>query len=301
MDEEHLSMIKAVIDLGTNTFNLLIADSSIKEFKTLHVGKDAVMLGMGGINEGRIAEDAMKRAITTLRRFKTKCDEFSAEKIIAIGTSALRSAENASVLIEKVKKELGIEIQIIDGEQEARFIYQGTKFGYDFSVPSVIMDIGGGSTEYIAATTEGIERLTSLNIGVSRVFQFLGKPKQFDSNSQSKVISFFEKNEDDFFRKTNMETLVGASGSFETFYEMMYKEKFVGNRADKLELNALQDVLSWTINSTLEERLENEWIVPIRKEMLPIAALKIRWTIEKLGIKSVYVSPFSLKEGALTE
>ncbi|MCH2224194.1 MAG: hypothetical protein MK066_05440 [Crocinitomicaceae bacterium] len=294
-------MRKAIIDLGTNTFNLLIADPSSSELNTLHVEKEAVMLGMGGINEGILTLDAINRAFNSLKRFKARCSLFSVEKIIAIGTSALRSAKNAKVLLERVKKELGIDIQIIDGDQEARFIYQGTKWGYDFSKSSVIMDIGGGSTEYIIANRKGIERLTSLDIGVSRVFQSLGKPKEFDANSQLKVISFLKKNESNFFLKAEVDILVGASGSFETFYEMIYQKRFDSVRAEELELSTFIEVLEWTINSTLEERLKNDWIVPMRKEMLPIAALKVRWTMEKLGIKKVYVSPFSLKEGVLME
>jgi exopolyphosphatase/guanosine-5'-triphosphate,3'-diphosphate pyrophosphatase len=94
--------------------------------------------------------------------------------------------------------------------------------------------------------------------------------------------------------------LIGASGSFETFYELIYNECFPSKlKAMELSLPHLMQHLNHIIASTQEERDRNEWIVPIRKKMAPIAAVKTKWIINKLGIERTFVSPCALKEGAL--
>src|SRR5690606_9906849 len=90
---------KAVIDLGTNTFNLLIAEIGGNQLNYIYSEKVPVLLGMGGINEGFIAEDAMERAKLALTQFKLKCEEKNVELIQGIGTSALRGAKNANELV----------------------------------------------------------------------------------------------------------------------------------------------------------------------------------------------------------
>lgn len=136
---------KAVIDLGTNTFNLLIVDLQKTGFTLVHTKKEGVALGMGGINDGILAEEAFKRGVAALKRFKSKCESFEVSEIKAFGTSALRSAKNAADFIVEAGK-LGIKIEIISGLREAEMIYKGVKWSYNFSQPGVIMDIGGGST-----------------------------------------------------------------------------------------------------------------------------------------------------------
>jgi exopolyphosphatase/guanosine-5'-triphosphate,3'-diphosphate pyrophosphatase len=164
-------MRKAVIDLGTNTFNLAIAEVENNTINLLHAEKEGVAIGMGGINDKLLSEDAIQRAITCLERFKSRCDDLQVAKIEAIGTSAIRDASNKQTFLKSVKDATGIEIDVINGIQEANLIYQGIAYTYNFVSPSLIMDIGGGSTEFIAANANGIKDLISLNIGVSRIFQ----------------------------------------------------------------------------------------------------------------------------------
>ena len=91
---------KAVIDLGTNTFNLLIAEIDRDKLDYIYSEKVPVLLGMGGINEGFIADDAMERAKCALNQFKLKCQEKNVDLIQGVGTSALRGATNALELVD---------------------------------------------------------------------------------------------------------------------------------------------------------------------------------------------------------
>lgn len=293
-------MRKAVIDLGTNTFNLLIADVEGHSFKIVHSEKEGVALGMGGINKNFLAPEAYKRGINTLTHFKQVCSDHQVNEIRGIGTSALRDASNSADFINEVKKYLDIDIEIISGDREAELIYKGVKWTHPFKDPAVIMDIGGGSTEFIFADENGINDLISLNIGVSRIYQQFTFSDPLSPSDIENIERYLEQKACGFFSEKQEHILIGASGSFETFYELIHNERFPSELdAIELSFDFLMECLEEIIASTLEERDANDWIIPIRKRMAPIAAVKTRWVINQLDIKRVFISPCSLKEGAL--
>ena len=293
-------MIKAVIDLGTNTFNILIARIEDNFFEILWSGKEGVSLGMGGVNEKIIAPDAFQRGLETMERFKQFCDDWKVVQINAIGTSALRDALNSLDFIEKVKKLTGIEIKIISGEIEAELIYKGVNLTYKFKEPAMIMDIGGGSTEFIFADENGIFDLISLNIGVSRMYQEFQTSDPLTKEDENNIEKWLETKANGFFDNKQIDIIIGASGTFETFYELIHDTDFPSKRnALELQREELDNCLDVIIRSTQAERDTNDRIIPIRKKMAPIAAVKTRWVLNKLLVKKIVISPFSLKEGAL--
>jgi len=295
-------MKRAVIDLGTNTFNLLIAEVVGDSLNILFKTKEGVLLGMGGINDGILAQDAIDRALTALSRFKkiTKEQGISSSNIRAIGTSALRAASNSEEFIQLVADKFEIKVEVISGDEEAILIYQGVKCSYDFRSPAVIMDIGGGSTEFIMATSDGLTDIASLEIGVSRIFQKLNNPNSYRSTEMDSIYSFMNSIELDQLGHFTCDTLIGASGSFETFYEMINRKDFLASsNVVELNLEELHIQIDWAISSTIDERMNHPWIIPIRKKMLPIAAAQIKWALDKLGTKRVLLSSYSLKEGGM--
>ncbi len=295
-------MKTAVIDLGTNTFNLLIADVMDSKFTVIHSEKEGVALGMGGINSNIISPEAFDRGIRALRHFNFMCIHHKVEVINAFGTSALRDATNSDLFIKQIKDELGISVNIISGEKEADLIYKGVLWSYDFRNPGVIMDIGGGSTEFIFANKEGITDLVSLNIGVSRIFQELKLSDPLTDQDILSITNWLDNKADGFFDGKQEELLIGASGSFETFYELIYSQPFPDKlKCSEIPMKTLNHMIDWVIFSTQQDRDTNEFIIPIRKKMAPIAAVKTKWVIEKLGISRTMISRCSLKEGALRE
>ncbi len=296
-------MRTAVIDLGTNTFNILIADVLDSKFTVIHSEKEGVSLGMGGINSNIISPDAFERGIITLRHFNFICIHYRVDVINAFGTSAFRGASNAPAFIQQIEDELGIKVQIISGEKEADLIYKGVLWSYNFHKPGVIMDIGGGSTEFIFANKDGITDLISLNIGVSRIIQEFHFQDPLTEEDITTIYNWLDEKAGGFFDGKQEDLLIGASGSFETFYELIYKKEFPENKLQCIEvpMNKFIEIIDWVIYSTQAEKDRNEFIIPIRKKMAPIAAVKTKWVIEKLGIKRTIISRCSLKEGALRE
>ena len=291
-------MRRAVIDLGTNTFNLLIADTLTRE--VLFQTKEGVALGMGGINEGRISEAAMVRAFDTLQRFKALCHTWQVQEIQAIGTSALRDATNAQELLYKVQNELHFTIEVITGQREAELIYKGVRLTHDFENPALIMDIGGGSTEFIAANHQGPFVAHSFDIGVSRLFQLFTFQDPMSLNDIEMVETYLEERCALFFKQHLPTVLIGSSGSFETFYELMEESIFDSkSHAIEVDRNRFMHMLEQIIASTQAERDQNQHIIAIRKKMAPLAAIKTRWVLQKAQINQILISPYSLKEGVL--
>ena len=291
----------AVIDLGTNTFNLLIVDKSDSGFIEVFGTKVGVGLGLGGINQNRIQEDAIERALTTLLAYKSKCEEHKVVEIIAYGTSAIRNAENKQDFLNQVERATGIEIRVISGNREAELIYNGVNLGLEVNEPFLIMDIGGGSTEFILGDRNQFMEAASFEIGAARIFQSIPCSDPFTEEDCTKIESYLDAGVGDFFHQINVRMLIGASGSFETFYELLANKRYPAHTYVTLNLNDLMSILDSIIFSTRADREKDDRIIPIRKEMAPIAAVKIRWIIRKLGIQSVMISPYSLKEGVLSE
>lgn len=291
----------AVIDLGTNTFNLLIVDKSDIGFSEVFGTKVGVGLGLGGINENKIHENSLNRAVQTLKKYKSICDDHDVSEIIACGTSAIRNAANQLEFIEKIKVEIGIDIRVISGVREAELIYHGVCLGLEVEEPFIIMDIGGGSTEFILGDKNQFLESASFEIGAARIYQAFNFSDPFTNEDCKAIETYLENGVDDFFDRVNIHRLVGASGSFETFYELLSDETYPLHQYVELNLEDLMIVLDKIIFSTMAERERDTRIIPIRKKMAPIAAVKIRWIIRKLNIQSVMISPYSLKEGVLSE
>lgn len=290
----------AVIDLGTNTFNLLVADVHATGFHTVHNSKEGVALGMGGINHGIISEEAQQRAFAAFEKFKAICNEHQVTQILGIGTSAIRDASNGKAFVSTLKTRFGIDVEIIDGLKEAELIYQGVSWSHVFKQSSIIMDIGGGSTEFIRIEAGKPLQSCSLNIGVSRAVQLFDLSDPISKKDQESLINWFEEQAEGIHHFEACEVLIGASGSFETFYEMVHETPFPpGIETIHLNRFELDVTLDWIIASTRAERESHPFIIPIRRRMAPIAALKTKWVLEKFNIQEVVISPCSLKEGVL--
>jgi exopolyphosphatase/guanosine-5'-triphosphate,3'-diphosphate pyrophosphatase len=291
----------AIIDLGTNTFNLLVIDKFANGFKEVFTTKVGVGLGLGGINENRIHPDAEKRAVGTLIAYKQKATELNATEIVAFGTSAIRNATNSAAFIQLVQREVGIDIEVISGTREAELIYKGVIIGLETTEPFIVMDIGGGSTEFIFGSATELLISGSFEIGASRIYQAFCFEDPYTAENCETIEAYLEQGVGNFFDNIKTDQLIGASGSFETFYELLSDQPYPANEYVVLPKAALMAQLERIIYSTKAKREQDDRIIPIRKKMAPIAAVKIRWIIRKLNIQKITISPYSLKEGVIDD
>ncbi|OIQ36731.1 MAG: hypothetical protein BM555_02185 [Crocinitomix sp. MedPE-SWsnd] len=288
-----------IIDLGTNTFNLLIVDRHAQGFDRVFSTKEGVGLGLGGINDGFIADDAMNRGVVALSDFMNKCKELNCEKVKAFATSAIRDASNGDEFVKLLNEKLSLEVEVISGDREAELIHQGVKIGYPFNEDVIIMDIGGGSTEFIYSDQEKVKKAHSFNIGTARIYQLFDFEDPYTNENIESVTNYLEENTSGFFDDIKTNVLIGASGSFETFYAVLNHKEYPENNFEDMNAEALIPILDEMIFSSYKERMKNPFIIPIRKKMAPIAAIKIKWILEKLNIKTLTISPFAMKEGVI--
>ena len=298
------------MDLGTNTFHLLIAEGRIADFKTLlheHIG---VKLGEGGINKGLILPAAFERGIATLKEFSRKINQHKVQHIKCIGTSALRNASNAVEFVERVKKETGLIIEVIDGSREASYIYEGIKAAAVLTETySLIMDIGGGSIEFIIGNKHSVVWRESFEIGAARLMDRFHHSDPIDPAAIEAINIYLENKLGSLFSAIGtypVQQLIGSSGSFETFAELAALRR---NQAFDLnttknylfDQHDLQLVTDELIRSTHAEREANKVIIPVRVDMIVVSSIVTRYIIAKLGISQTALCTYSLKEGILAE
>lgn len=288
-----------IIDIGTNTFNLLIVDRTADSFHKVWSEKEGVGLGLGGVHKGLLAADAIERGKESLKKFLEKCKELETSKVKAFATSAVRDASNKEEFLSILRNDLKLEVEVISGAREAELIHRGVLLGYNFPSPALIMDIGGGSTEFIFANSEKVIKSESFNIGSARMFQMFELADPMTVENHEKILQYLEMHTTGFFENIQTDILIGSSGSFETFYAMVKQKAYPENEFEDLSSDEVMEALNAMIASTLEERMKNDFIIPIRKMMAPIAAIKIKWIIEKLNIKTLTISPFAMKEGVI--
>ena len=161
----------AVIDLGTNTFHLLVAEQQAdNNFKELYRKRFFVKLAEEGIET--IGKASLKRGLAALQHFRQVISELQVDKVKAIGTAALRTASNGPAFIKQVKEELDLSIELITGNQEAAYIHQGVAMAVPFQANNyLLMDIGGGSVEFIIANKDKVHWAQSFPIGVGVLFK----------------------------------------------------------------------------------------------------------------------------------
>lgn len=289
----------AIIDVGTNTINLLIVDKTRTHFEVLHRVRKNIGLGHGSFKQTSITTTAFKKGVKCLISYANICSLYNTKKVLAFGTSTLRHAQNSNQFINEVKKHSDIEIKVINGDIEAELIYNGIKLLYDFDDTSLVMDIGGGSTEFILANRSGIIDKKSYEVGISRLNQMFKFSDPFCKWDIYKINNYLNDIIGNQIDSLKTKTLIGSSGSFKTFYALCGGDKKSLKDLVEININDFISVLDGVINSSLKDRISNPLIDNITAEMLPISAVKIKWIIHKIGIEKVFISPYSLKEGVI--
>lgn len=298
------------MDLGTNTFHLLIAQGTAANYTELVHKSLPVKLGEGGINKGTIVPDAFKRGIDAMQQYEQDITNSNVDAVRCVATSALRNAGNGQQFINEVKELTRINIELINGEQEAAYIYQGVKLAGSLGEqPSLIMDIGGGSVEFILCNANEIFWKHSFEIGAARLMDQFHQTDPIPLDSIAELHAYIDEKLQALFEaceKYSVTSIIGSSGAFETFAEIIELDKRhpfdLKNIKNYLfNTNELLMVTDKLIASSHSERKSMEGIVSIRVDMIVVASLLTRFVMEKLAVNTVQLCTNSLKEGILAD
>ncbi|MGY4536855.1 exopolyphosphatase/guanosine-5'-triphosphate,3'-diphosphate pyrophosphatase [Mucilaginibacter sp. UYNi724] len=300
----------AVMDLGTNTFHLLVAEGTAENFTEILHLNEGVKLGEGGINKGLIQPEAFERGIATMKRFRSHIDANSVTESRAIGTSAIRSAANGQDFIREVKEQAHIDIELINGEQEATYIYEGIKAsGCLTNENALIMDIGGGSVEFIIGNNKKVLWKESFEIGAARLMDKFHQTDPIPVTSIKQMSRYLDAKLIDLFGAALQHKpvrIIGSSGAFESFAEVIERTKgrtfyLKNTKAYEFDTDNLLDLIELLIKSNHSLRASIKGIIPVRVDMIVVASLLTIYMMQKMGVPDVSMSTYSLKEGVLAQ
>ncbi len=295
--------LKAVMDLGSNTFHLLIARVAacrmVEEVRRL---RRFVALAEEGVEH--ISEKAFERGLEALREFVSILEEegVAVERTPALGTAALRTADNGYAFLQRVKEETGLDIELIDGDEEARLISKGVRAAVPFGKSvKLIMDIGGGSVEFIVADAVQNFWAQSFPIGLLVLYRRLEPADPFSA----KDLAALKAHLDEILRplaealnRYPVDELVGASGSFDVIEAMKAGAPPQGHYL-RLPASDFEQMFQSLLPLRLEERLQIPGLPRNRARLVVLAFALIDYILQLSKVRSIAVSHYAMKEGVL--
>lgn len=296
-------MKAAVIDLGTNTFHLIIAELTAAGVEVIYKTNVPVRLGEGRINENIIIPAAFERGIQTLQDFKKEIDQHEVAIVRAIATSAIRSASNGADFVTAAAEKVGIAIEVIAGDEEAAFIFSGVEATGIINTDALIMDIGGGSTEFILCNPGGLLWKKSYNIGAARLMQAYFHSDPINAAEKVSILEHLDDELADLITicaKHQPQVLIGSAGAFESFAAMLLPEVDIKTISSaNLDIEKYAMLSHQLINSTHATRAAMPNLIPLRVDMIVIAAILTNYILNELEIAELSLSTFDLKMGVL--
>ncbi|MEN3038238.1 MAG: Ppx/GppA phosphatase family protein [Candidatus Kryptonium sp.] len=307
--QENRSIKIASIDVGTNTILLLIAEVKDGRINPIYNAQIIARLGKNVDATGFIQKEAFERVLKAFSEFKMIAENFKVDKILAIGTSALRDAKNKDELIDFIFQETGIKIKIISGEEEARLTYLGAVSGIDqrfLSSKITVIDIGGGSTEIINGHGFEIEKFVSLDIGTVRITEKFLKhsPPLEDEINEARnfIITEFQKIESKFDFKNSV--LIGVAATVTTL--SAYDLKLEVYDGEKINMHEMTFETVEKIYETFK-KLSSEEIGKIpqiskgREDVIFAGVLILREFMKKFNFNKIITSDRGVRYGVILD
>jgi exopolyphosphatase/guanosine-5'-triphosphate,3'-diphosphate pyrophosphatase len=293
-----------VIDLGSNTFNLLIAEKINNSLHRIFMDRIPVKLGSGSFQNKLISAGAIQRALQAVVQFKQYTDKYDCSITYAFATSAIRDAINGKALKNSIEN-FGIKVEIIDGNKEAELIYWGARASGVINELSLIMDIGGGSTEFIIADNQRVYWKKSYQLGITRLYDLFKPADPMLPQQIYAIEKYITDNISELLdacKKFKPALLVGTAGSFETFADILAGQNeilFAKNiYYDNFNLNDLQNLLQQLIKSDVRYRNKLKGLPDFRRDLIVISSCMLQLIVKLLNIQKISYTNFSLKEGA---
>jgi|LakMenEpi03Aug12_release.lakeMendotaPanAssembly.Ray.scaffolds.fasta_scaffold230699_1 exopolyphosphatase/guanosine-5'-triphosphate,3'-diphosphate pyrophosphatase len=299
----------AVIDCGTNTFNLLVAEITDAGWQVVFQNKLPVKLGEGGFEDRIIRPGRFARGLDALYCHVNNIHNFQCARVYAFATSAIRETTNGRAFVSTAKKLFDLDIEIIEGGREAELIYEGVQLSMDLGAQNnLIMDIGGGSTEFIIANRDEILWKQSFLLGVSRLFEMIRPDDRLAKTDQDYLDKILKQELEplrDALERLPVKRLIGASGSFDTMLTMhlhkLKKQDEGFGKHTMIPLASFNEIHGWLLRSSLDERIKHPAIPGIRAEYMPLSTCLTNYVLKLCKAETLEHSAFSLKEGAMKE
>lgn len=296
----------AVIDLGTNIFHLLIAQAAPTQPNGwVAIGHNRIPVHLAEEGIEHIGPAAFQRGLDALHQFHQQLRKqgVTPEEVRAFGTAALRTAQNASAFLQAIERTTGIRPQVISGQREAELIFKGVRQAVPFlHAPALIMDIGGGSVEFILAEADRVYWQQSFPIGTTALYHRFHKSDPIAHAEINALREHVDAVLADLWQALHLyptRTLIGAAGAFDTLDELLNPP--VSATYAAIERRGFEDLYPRLVASTLAERSQWPGLKPERRLTIVVGMVLIQHLLQRAHIREIFASRYSLKEGAIAE
>ncbi|MDX1762009.1 MAG: Ppx/GppA phosphatase family protein, partial [Christiangramia sp.] len=299
----------AAIDLGTNSFHAVLVDIYPDgSYRTIDKLKEMVVLAEKGM-DNQLSEEAMQRGLEALKRIKFLCDSQEVEEILAFATSAIREAKNGGVFIQRMIDEVGIKARAIPGRKEAELIGLAISHSISLDKENVLMvDIGGGSVEFIVGNNEEFFYHNSLKLGVARMSAKFVKNDPITKKEIKALQKHYKKilqEVSEVIEEHNVKTMIGSSGTMENIGAMVAKRKSL--TADMtlnelvFEASDFKELYKEFIKLDRDERKKISELDEKRIDIINPGMVLVKYLIKKFSIEEVKISEAALRDGMILD
>ncbi|WP_333732904.1 Ppx/GppA phosphatase family protein [Streptomyces sp. IBSBF 3010] len=303
----------AAIDCGTNSIRLLVADADPVTGELVEHARrmEIVRLGQGVDRTGRLAPEALERTFAACRQYAAVIQEHGADKVRFVATSASRDAENRDDFVRGVRDILGVEPEVISGDQEAAFSFTGATKELtgrdDLAKPYLVVDIGGGSTEFVVGD-DRVRAARSVDIGCVRMTErhfvrdgvFADPPSREGIDAVRADVAAALDLAEETVPLSSAATLVGLAGTVTTVAAMALGLEEYDSEAihhSRVSLEQVREITARLLSSTHAERAAIGAMHPGRVDVIPSGALILQAVMERTGAREVVVSEHDILDG----
>lgn len=290
----------AAIDVGSNSLHMIIAQADPDGgLTTLWRMKEMVGLGRMSFPSHKLSPAAIDAAVGTLGRFQQAAQRRQCEKIIAVATSAVREAENGGDFIERAKQELGLTVRVVSAREEARLIYLGIRHAANFkSYPNLMIDIGGGSVEFIVADREKPLLLESRKLGAARMTaRFVNSDPISDADLRA-MLGHYDQELAPLVKQIKAlqpVSAVASSGTMENLAAM--SAAMFGGDPEIVQPKPFRQLVERLLRSTTAQRAKMAGLDDQRKDQVIAGALLVQQLIDRLELREIQMVRAALREG----
>lgn len=297
------------IDIGTNSMRLLIGNYINNKIENRKKYVSTTRIGQGVDKEGYITEEAIERNLKALKEFSDICKNEKCDEIYCMGTSALRDSKNGQEFVRRAKELTGIDVDIICGDEESNLGFMGVLEGTDGnkSEDILVIDIGGGSTEFIVGNEEGIKFCKSENVGALRMTEKFITTDPISDEEYNSMASFIEETLYDtlnVLKEKKISKLVGIGGAITSLsamnqqLEVYSMEKVHNSIVCKKDLERILQNLK---KMTLNDKKTMKGLQPKRADIITAGVKILHIIMEKLEFEEIMISEYDNLEGLMCQ
>jgi exopolyphosphatase/guanosine-5'-triphosphate,3'-diphosphate pyrophosphatase len=299
----------AAIDVGTNSIKLLVA--AVDESGVLEVlsrEKSPVRLGSDTLATGRLSAEAIEAGVSAIEQFLRSVEAQEAELVRAVATCAVREAANSQEFLEAVRRRTGVEVDVISGEEEARLIHLAARSEFSSRLdPIFVVDIGGGSTEFVVSDGARVLLTESVPLGAVRLAGLVrdDPPSDRDRKAVKKAIRAVAKRPAEAVRRTGFKTCVGSAGTIQSL-SLVHEAAVLGREPipsghRNLTRGGLKKVNRILRKTTQKEKLRVPGLDPRRRDIAVPGGILLAWILKRTGAGGIVVGDRGLREGIVLD